>query len=251
MAELVYTPIIGAARTAFALLGLRFTCTGQDHVPRVGGAVMAINHTGYLDFTFAGLPARRNRRLVRFMAKDVTFKHPVSGPLMRGMKHIPVDREAGAAAYSAAVDALRAGEIVGVFPETTMSVSFELLPFKQGAARMAQDAGVPILPTVIWGSQRVLTYGHRRPASLSTIPISVDVGSPISVGPDGDVAAATEALRAEMERMLHAAQERYPYRPKDDADRWWLPARLGGTAPTAEEGLAFVRAKESRRRSSS
>ncbi len=184
MADLVYPPVIGLVRATFAALGLRFTVSGEEHVPRTGGAVMAINHTGYLDFTFAGLPARKHRRLVRFMAKDVTFKHPVSGPLMRGMHHIPVNREAGAAAYDAAVQALRAGEIVGVFPETTMSPSFELLPFKQGAARMAQQAGVPILPTVIWGSQRVLTYGRRRPVSLKTIPLSVDVGAPVVVAPD-------------------------------------------------------------------
>jgi 1-acyl-sn-glycerol-3-phosphate acyltransferase len=250
VADLVYPPVIGLVRATFAALGLRFTVSGEEHVPRTGGAVMAINHTGYLDFTFAGLPARKHRRLVRFMAKDVTFKHPVSGPLMRGMHHIPVNREAGAAAYDAAVQALRAGEIVGVFPETTMSPSFELLPFKQGAARMAQQAGVPILPTVIWGSQRVLTYGRRRPVSLKTIPLSVDVGAPVVVAPDEDPATATRRLRAHMERMLHAAQERYPDRPADDSDRWWLPARLGGSAPTAEEGLAMVRAKESRRRAS-
>ena len=65
---------------------------------------MAINHTGYLDFTFAGLAAVPAKRLVRFMAKDEIFGHPVAGPLMRGMHHIPVDREAGAASLAAARD---------------------------------------------------------------------------------------------------------------------------------------------------
>ena len=107
---------------------------------------MVINHTGYLDFAYAGLAAQRSGRLVRFMAKDSVFTHRVSGPLMRGMKHIPVDRAAGAGSYAAAVDALRDGEIVGVFPEATISRSFELKDFKNGAARMAAEAGVPILP---------------------------------------------------------------------------------------------------------
>src|SRR3954451_17481492 len=112
------------ARVAFAALGLRFTVTGTEHVPRTGGAVMAINHTGYLDFTFAGYAARPAGRLVRFMAKDEIFHNPVAGPLMRGMKHIPVDRDAGSAAFGPAVRALRDGEIVGVFPEATMSPSW-------------------------------------------------------------------------------------------------------------------------------
>ncbi|MGZ4616845.1 MAG: lysophospholipid acyltransferase family protein [Actinomycetes bacterium] len=163
MAELVYPPVIATARVLFAALGLRFTRTGTEHVPRSGGAVMAINHTGFLDFTFAGYGTLPARRLVRFMAKDEIFHHRFAGPLMRGMKHIPVDREAGAGSFAAAVEALRRGEIVGVFPEATMSPSWELLPFKQGAVRMAIDAAVPVLPTIIWGSQRVYTYSHRKP----------------------------------------------------------------------------------------
>ena len=147
--EFPYTPVIGLARTVFFAQGLRFTMVGEENVPTVGGAVMAINHTGYFDFTYAGLAARRSRRLVRFMAKKSVFGHRVAGPLMRGMKHIPVDRHAGGAAFDAAVAALRAGEIVGVFPEATMSRAYELKPFKPGAVKMAQEAGVPILPTTV------------------------------------------------------------------------------------------------------
>ncbi|MDQ1645045.1 MAG: hypothetical protein QOJ50_1229, partial [Cryptosporangiaceae bacterium] len=137
MAELVYPPVIFTAKGFFRYLGLRFDITGTEHIPREGGAVMVINHTGYLDFTFAGLAAQPAGRLVRFMAKESVFRHPVSGPLMRGMKHIPVDREAGTASFRAALTALKSGEIVGVFPEATISQSFELKEFKSGAIRMA------------------------------------------------------------------------------------------------------------------
>ena len=87
---------------------------------------------------------------------------------MRGMKHIPVDRTAGAASYAAAVDALRAGEIVGVFPEATISRSFELKEFKTGAARMAAEAGVPILPRRHLGLAAGLDQGP--PARGSAAP---------------------------------------------------------------------------------
>ena len=133
MAERVYPPVIAFARALFRVQGLRIRIEGADNVPRTGGAVMAINHIGYLDFTFAGCAALPAGRLVRFMAKQEVFSHPVSGPLMRGMHHIPVDRAAGAASYRAALQALRAGEIVGVFPEATISRSFELKEFKSGA----------------------------------------------------------------------------------------------------------------------
>ncbi len=238
--DLVYPPVIMAARAAFFTLGLNFTITGEENVPREGAAVLAINHTGWLDFTFAGLAAHPARRLVRFMAKESIFEAPVAGPLMRGMKHIPVDREAGASAYRTAVSVLRRGELVGVFPETTISRSFELLPFKTGAARMAVAGKAPILPVVIWGSQRVWTAGRRRAISPHRIPISIDVLPPVSVARGDDPDAVTEAVRQSMEEALHAAQDRYPVRPSDPDDAWWLPARLGGTAPTPEQAEAIA-----------
>jgi 1-acyl-sn-glycerol-3-phosphate acyltransferase len=233
VAERVYPPVIAFARLLFRAQGLRIRVEGADNVPRVGGAVMAINHIGYLDFTFAGYAALPAGRLVRFMAKQEVFSHPVSGPLMRGMHHIPVDREAGAASYRAALQALRAGEIVGVFPEATISRSFELKDFKSGAVRMAAGARVPLLPTVIWGSQRVWTKDRPRHLVRPAVPISVYVGEPVSTSRN-TADEITQVLHQRMETLLHQAQQEYGDRPRDNSDRWWLPARLGGTAPTPQ-----------------
>src|SRR5512142_6583 len=107
MRDYTYRPVIRAALGLFRLLGFRFDLRGVDNIPLEGGAVLASNHVSYFDFMYVGLPAhQRGRRLVRFMAKKAVFDHPVSGPLMRGMHHIPVDRAAGAAAYRHAVEAL-------------------------------------------------------------------------------------------------------------------------------------------------
>ena len=231
--EPVYSGVIGIARVVFAAQGLRFTITGVEHVPRTGGAVMVINHTGYMDFTYAGYAARPARRFVRFMAKESVFTHKVSGPLMRAMKHIPVDRAAGAASYGQAVRRLRAGEIVGVFPEATISRSFELKEFKIGAVRMAAAAGVPLLPTVIWGSQRIWTKGLPRRLGRTRTPIRIGVGAPIAVSRKDDPELVLRALRTAMTELLHAAQDAYP--PLTGADLRFLPARLGGTAPTPEQ----------------
>ena len=237
MSDPVYRPVIAAAKTLFFVQGTRFTITGSDHVPRVGGAVMAINHTSYLDFMYAGLPAWPHRRYVRFMAKKSVFGHRVSGPLMRGMHHIPVDRHKGGEAFAAAIRALRAGEIVGVFPEATMSRSFELKEFKPGAVKMAQVAGVPVLPTTIWGGQRVWTKNlptHVRP--FSRIPVSITVGEPIEIGRRDDVAEANARVKAAMQAQLDVQQAAYPALHGEDLR--YLPVRLGGTAPTPEQAHA-------------
>jgi 1-acyl-sn-glycerol-3-phosphate acyltransferase len=246
VAELVYPPVVSLARAVFALQGLRFTIEGTEHLPRSGGGVMAINHIGYLDFTYAGLAAHPAGRLVRFMAKREVFDHRVTGPLMRGMHHIPVDREAGASSFRDAFAALRAGEIVGVFPEATISRSFELKEFKAGAVRLAGAARVPLLPTIIWGSQRVWTKDHPKRLGRSRIPIHICVGEPMAVPKGSDPVVMTEQLRSRMEALLHKAQAAYePPRRQDDT--WWLPARLGGTAPTPEDA-ARLDEEERRRR---
>lgn len=238
--EPVYSSVIGFAKGLFALQGLAFTILGEENVPREGGAVLAVNHTGYFDFAYAGLAAQKSGRLVRFMAKDGVFTHRVSGPLMRGMHHIPVDREAGSASYAAAVRALREGEIVGVFPEATISRSFELKEFKLGAARMAAQAGVPIVPMVIWGSQRVWSKGLPRRLGRTNVPILMSVGEPIPVAADDDAAQVTEHYKQVMARMLEVARE--AYEPLTGADLRYLPASLGGTAPTLEEASRLDRA---------
>ena len=242
MADLVYPPVIALARAVFGLQGLRFEIRGAHNIPRTGGAVLAINHVGYFDFTYAGYAARTAGRLVRFMAKSEVFNHRLAGPLMRGMKHISVDRSAGAASFRRAIEVLRSGEIVGVFPEATISMSFELKAFKNGAVRMAADAGVPLIPMVIWGSQRVWTKGRPKRLGRHHVPIRIAVGEPITIAPTQDRDAVTRDLRERMASLLEELQRSYPDRPTDPQDGWWLPARLGGTAPTPERAKELEKA---------
>jgi 1-acyl-sn-glycerol-3-phosphate acyltransferase len=234
VADVVYPAVIGLARVVFRVQGLRFTLQGTDYVPRQGGAVMVINHIGYMDFTYAGLAALPAKRLVRFMAKNDVFDHRISGPLMRGMHHISVDREAGSASFREALAALKNGEIVGVFPEATISRSFQLKEFKAGAVRMAAAARVPLLPAVIWGSQRVWTKDHPKQLGRTKTPITVRVGEPITVPPKSDMNEVTDVLRDRMTAMLHEVQQQYPDKPSQPSQAWWLPADMGGGAPTPE-----------------
>ena len=232
--EWVYRPVIRTVLFLFRMLGFRITINGAENLPATGGAVLASNHVSYFDFMFVGMPAHyRGRRLVRFMAKKAVFANPVAGPLMRGMHHIPVDRDAGAAAYRSAVKALEGGELVGVFPESTISRAFVPREIKSGAARMAIEAGVPLIPVVVWGGHRVWTTG-RKPKLQRGIPVVVEVAPPLVLAVDATVADATALLRDELTALCEKVQRSYPA-PAGDDDGWWQPAYLGGSAPTLEE----------------
>lgn len=241
MAELVYPPVIGLAHAMFKALDLRFDIKGTEHIPRQGGAVLVSNHIGYLDFVFCGLTARPAKRLVRFMAKESVFRHKISGPLMRAMKHIPVDRSQGEHAYEHALRSLRSGEIIGVFPEATISQSFTLKNFKTGAARLAQEAGVPLLPMALWGTQRLWTKGRPRNLRRNHVPITVRVGEPMAPQPDETAVSLTARVRDRVQELLETCQRAYPVSPQGPDDTWWVPAHLGGTAPTPAEAAARER----------
>ncbi|OZV78455.1 1-acyl-sn-glycerol-3-phosphate acyltransferase [Micromonospora echinospora] len=235
MPELVYPPVIAAAKTMFRVLDLRITMEGVHHVPRAGGAVLAANHVSYLDFIFCGLGAQESKRLVRFMAKESVFTHKVSGPLMRGMRHISVNRDAGTGSYNQAVDALRRGEVVGVFPEATISRSFTVKSLKTGTVRMAKDAGVPVLPVALWGGQRLWTKGRPRTLTRRHVPITILIGEPIDPAAYQYAGKMNAELKARLVALVDRAQREYPEQPSGPDDAWWLPAHLGGTAPTPEE----------------
>ncbi|MBA2955061.1 1-acyl-sn-glycerol-3-phosphate acyltransferase [Nocardioides sp. MAH-18] len=234
MRDLTYPPVIVAAKTAFRLLGQHFTMSGTEHVPREGGVLLACNHIGYVDFIYGGLAANPSGRLVRFMAKRELFDHRFVGPLMRSLHHIEVDRGAGEASARTAVEYLRAGEAVGIFPEATISRSFELKEFKTGAVRIAAEAQVPLVPVVLWGTQRMMTKDHPRDFSRGKT-IAITVGEPLH--PTGaDPVAETAQLRAAMAGLLDRTIRAYPAAEQPPGS-WWLPASYGGTAPSPEEAL--------------
>lgn len=244
--ELFYTGIIGVARLLFRIQGLKISMTGEQNFPARGGAVVMINHTGYFDFVYAGIPAREHKRFIRYMAKAEVFDHPVGGPVMRKMKHIPVDRAAGKESFDEAVSRLRAGELVGVFPEATISRSFEIKDFKSGAVRMALAADVPILTVTIWGSQRVWSKGLPKKLLRPKVPIMMEVSEPITAYEPVD--ECTAQIRSQMQATLEKLQDEYARRHGPyPAGANWVPVRLGGSAPTLDEATALDEAAHAER----
>ena len=244
MLDLTYPPVILTAKTAFRVLGQRFVMSGTQHVPRKGGVMLAVNHIGYVDFIYGGLAANPSGRKVRFMAKREIFDHAVTGPVMRSMHHIKVDRGEGLASYEQAVGYLRDGEAVGIFPEATISRAFVLKEFKTGAVRIAAAAGVPLVPVILWGTHRMITKDHPKDFSRGTT-IAIKVGVPLH--PTGeDPVGETAELRRVMSAMLDETIRTYPS-DEQPPGSWWLPAEYGGSAPTLEEA-ARLDAEEKRER---
>lgn len=246
--EYVYRPVIGTALGLFKAMGWKVRTFGTENIPTSGSVVLASNHIGYLDFVFVGYAARERGRLVRFMAKKEVFDHKVSGPLMRGMKHIPVDRFAKASdAVDEAVRRLRAGEAVGMFPEGTISRSFVPRDGKTGAARMAMEANAVLLPCATWGTQRILT--KDRPKNYQRkVAMDVYIGEAINYEPNGDIVEVTSRLMDAIGVLVEKAQANYPQEPAGGSDKWWLPAHMGGTAPTVAEADAKAAADKERRK---
>lgn len=244
--EPVYSTAIAAGRLIFGSLRLKPIVTGAEHLPNSGGAVLAITHYGYMDFALTEwMVWHRNRRRIRFLAKKGAFDKPVVGWLLRGMRHISVDMKAGGEAYSQAITALKAGELLGVFPEAGVNRSFTVRDLKTGTVRMAAEAGVPIIPIAVWGGHRLLTKG-RKPtlAEARKVPIRFAIGAPFRPDAGSDVREQTAALRTSLQVLLDEAQAGYP---DDGTGAWWQPAHLGGTAPTPEQA-AVMEAERQRRK---
>ncbi|MDQ4149584.1 MAG: 1-acyl-sn-glycerol-3-phosphate acyltransferase [Actinomycetota bacterium] len=225
-------------KVAALIGGWKIVVSGAENVPADGPVVLAINHAGYLDPIFAAWPVVfGTKRWVRFLAKKEVFDHKLAGPFMRAMKHVPVDRRrAPAKALELGIERLQQGEVLGMFPEATINLSFVPTKGKTGTVRMAQVSGAVVIPVAVWGSHRLLTKG-RRPNLRRGVPILVNMGRPMELDPGENPKEATGRLMGEIRALLAEAQQRYPDQPASDEDPWWLPAHLGGTAPPPDDVL--------------
>jgi 1-acyl-sn-glycerol-3-phosphate acyltransferase len=235
--EPVFRTLEIAVSLATKAIGTKITYQGLENIPERGGAVIAINHTSYVDWWPAALAVYQRHRRMRFMIKTEMQDVKVVNFLIKHSGTIPVDRTAGRGAYAVAVDRLRAGEIVGMYPEATISRSFELKEFKSGAARMAHDAQVPIVPLIVWGAQRRWTKDHPRNMGRKKIPITVAVGAPVYAAESIDATSA--AMREAMNVLFRQVQEEYPH----PEGAYWVPRRLGGSAPTMDEAKTLEEAE--------
>lgn len=204
--ELVYRPLAETIKTAVRLMGWQVIVENAEAIPAEGPAVLACNHVSYLDPVMVGLAADRRGRLPRFLAKRELFTVPVFGGMLRQMRHVPVDRR-GSAAHSLpeGVTRLRQGDVVVVFPEATIRPLFDPANGKTGAARLAIEAGVPLIPVGLWGGQAIATKGDKIHARRG-LPLVVRVGEPLWPVGNQDAQALTRRLMTRIGELAEAAR---------------------------------------------
>jgi 1-acyl-sn-glycerol-3-phosphate acyltransferase len=219
--EVVY-PVARAALLGPMHVGLRWTIEGAHLIPPRGSVILASNHTSYLDPLALAYVADRRHRRVRFLTKAELFDKRGLGSLLRGAGQIPVLRNSASAAGSlaAAIDALRAGECVAIFPEGTISLDLEPMPAKSGTARLAAASGVPVTPVGLWGAHRILFKG-RKPNWQTGVAETAVVGPPVRVAPDADIVSATTRIMAAIASCVARAREIYPQHARPGEDTWW------------------------------
>ncbi|MBB1158795.1 lysophospholipid acyltransferase family protein [Amycolatopsis dendrobii] len=177
-----------AIEVVWQLLALtsRFRVRGARHIPESGGVVVASNHLSNADPTTLTAFCLGSGRVPRYLAKASLWNAPVIKAVMRSGKHIPVHRGAptAAGAYRDAVAAVRAGECVAIFPEAGLSADPDGWPAKgkTGAARIALETGVPVIPVANWGTHELLPAGSWFPRVLPRRKIEFVAGEPVDLG---------------------------------------------------------------------
>jgi len=247
VSEPVYRAVIAAGKVLLRGLDLRVRSEGAEHVPTDGPVVLASNHVSFPDFLFVGQALLEQPRLVRFLCRHDIWDS-VAGPAMTTMRHVPVDREAPAAAYLQARGLLREGEIVCAFPEAGISAAYVVRAMMPGAVALARETGAPLVSVTVWGGQRL--WGQKRdldsPLPRPTLQrgrtVDVRFGAPIHVPPDADLVEVTRRLGSGLQAQLELLQALPEHRPRPGEWAPWYPAHLGGdgverTASFALDGM--------------
>ena len=186
---------------------------GGEKLPKSGPAIVVCNHISYLDpLTFSHF-LYNNGRAPRYLGKESVFKIPIIGFIIKYAGQIPVKRESRDAiqGYEHAIAVLKAGHLLGVYPEGTLSRDPELWPMKgkTGVARLALQTGVPVYPCASWGPEKVIPPYGKRIKLFPRTKVTVLMGEPVDLskwkGKSADSVAveeATEAIMDEITRLL-------------------------------------------------
>jgi 1-acyl-sn-glycerol-3-phosphate acyltransferase len=198
------------------------TWQGTENIPKSGPAIVISNHLSYADVLFFAQFLFKNGRAPRFIGKRSVFNVPVIGRILLAAGQIPVVRESTHAskALDHAVAALKAGHLIGIYPEGTLTRDENLWPMvaKTGAARLAIITQLPIIPVAAWGIGDVLPPYNKLPRIWKRSKITLRAGKAIDMTPwygkqddPKALAEATAHVMGELTTMLEdIRQEKRP-----------------------------------------
>ena len=228
---------------------VKFSVTGEENLPTEGGFLLVSNHLSNVDPLCLCWYFMKRNTAVRFLAKKSMFSVPVFGWIIKGMGLIPVNRDSNPSAVLAPTrEALTAGEVVGIYPEGTLTRDPDQWPmeFKSGAARLALDTGVTVIPLSQWGPQDIMApYNAKGMDMRPGRRISYHFGAPVDlsdlIGPAGS--EDHDAVNAATARILQAVREGVgQLRGLPVPDTVWDPATQAGPWWEEEQAKAAKKA---------
>ncbi|HEV7624465.1 MAG TPA: lysophospholipid acyltransferase family protein [Amnibacterium sp.] len=219
--------VCGALVVPFVRGVARIRILHPEKLPASGPFILTPNHHSNIDPLVIAVAVWRLGRAPRFMAKASLFRIPGVGLLLRSVGQIPVERgglQRGAITIGAAKRIVAEGHCVVVYPEGSLTRDPAIWPMrgKTGAARLALDLGIPVIPVAHWGTQDLMPIYSKRLRLVPRARIDVLFGDPVDLGvwagrPADPAAlqAATAAIMTAITRLLEELRgERAP------ADRW-------------------------------
>ena len=230
---------------------VKFSVTGEENLPTEGGFLLVSNHLSNVDPLCLCWYFMKRNTAVRFLAKKSMFSVPVFGWIIKGMGLIPVNRDSNPSAVLAPTrEALTAGEVVGIYPEGTLTRDPDQWPmeFKSGAARLALDTGVTVIPLSQWGPQDIMApYNAKGMDMRPGRRISYHFGAPVDlsdlIGPAGS--EDHDAVNAATARILAAVREGVgQLRGLPVPDTVWDPATQAGPWWEEEQARRAKKAKK-------
>jgi 1-acyl-sn-glycerol-3-phosphate acyltransferase len=164
----------------------RFRIVDGDKMPRTGAYIVAPNHYSEIDPVMVGIVTWKLGRLPRFLAKESLFRVPVAGWFLRKSGQVPVARGGsarGSAPLEAAQKIVDEGRIVVIYPEGSLTRDPDMWPMrgKTGAARMALEHDLPVIPVAHWGTQQVMARYGKKISWFPRKTIDVKVGDPVDL----------------------------------------------------------------------
>jgi 1-acyl-sn-glycerol-3-phosphate acyltransferase len=222
LAEPWYRAAVTVLRPSMALW-FNWHAEGVEHVPPKGPLLVACNHISELDPLCQGLFLVRAGRRPRFLAKSDLLENWLLRKVLLGARQIPVYRGTGdRGPVDASVKALGEGECVVIYPEATLTKNPDYSPMqaKRGIARIAFEAGLPVLPLAVWGSHKFMPRRGEKKDRTFGRPIMVKASPPIDLsefaarGHDDPEALrqATDRVMDELSRLVADLRARYPKR---------------------------------------
>ena len=163
------------------LLGLyRIRVSGFENVPKKGAAIIAANHVSFLDSFF--IPLVVKRRKMTYLAKADYFKSWKTSWFFKSCGQISCEREGGSKSQQSleiALDVLKEGKLLGIYPEGTRSPDGYLYRGRTGVARLALAAGVPVIPVGLVGTDEVMPKDAKLPRLSGRVQVQVKFGKPL------------------------------------------------------------------------